>query len=301
MEASMERKEESTEVTAPSVDEAVIIALMRLGLQREEAVIEVLDEGRKGILGLGSRPARVRVSRRPPMPAAVEAEPEPEPVPPAPAETEPKVGAETRPEPTSTPAPAPPPAPAVEAVKAAPVPPPPQPAAEPSAPQPPSQTEGLDRGAIEATVRRVIGRLVAALEVRPQLEWREEERLTLWVTLRGKDDEALVGPRGKTLDALQYLTRLLVRQEVSGDFNLIVDAGGYRKRRMRSLANLARQMADKAVRTGRSVRLRPMPASERRIIHLTLQKDRRVRTHSVGTGDHRAVTISPTRQSKRKR
>ncbi len=299
MDAAMERKE-SAEVTAPSVDEAVIIALMRLGLQREEAVIEVLDEGRKGILGLGSRPARVRVSRRPPLPSVVEAEPEP--VPAAPAETEPKVEAETKPEPKTEPEPEPAPsAPAVEEVKAAPAPPPPQPAAEPSAPQPPSQTEGLDRGAVEATVRRVVGRLVAALEVRPQLEWREEERLTLWVTLRGKDDEALVGPRGKTLDALQYLTRLLVRQEVGGDFNLIVDAGGYRKRRMRSLANLARQMADKAVRTGRSVRLRPMPASERRIIHLTLQKDRRVRTHSVGTGDHRAVTISPTRPSKRKR
>ncbi len=300
MDAAMERKE-SAEVTAPSVDEAVIIALMRLGLQREEAVIEVLDEGRKGILGLGSRPARVRVSRRPPLPVAVEADPEPEPVPAAPAETKPtKVEAEAKPEPKPESRPAPP-APAVEEVKAAPAPPSPQPAAEPSAPRPPSQAEGLDRGAVEATVRRVIGRLVAALEVRPQLEWREEERLTLWVTLRGKDDEALVGPRGKTLDALQYLTRLLVRQEVSGDFNLIVDAGGYRKRRMRSLANLARQMADKAVRTGRSVRLRPMPAGERRIIHLTLQKDRRVRTHSVGTGDHRAVTISPTRQSKRKR
>ena len=299
MDAAMERKE-SAEVTAPSVDEAVIIALMRLGLQREEAVIEVLDEGRKGILGLGSRPARVRVSRRPPLPSVVEAEPEP--VPAAPAETEPKVEAETKPEPKTEPEPEPAPSvPAVEEVKAAPAPPPPQPAAEPGASQPPSQTEGLDRGAVEATVRRVVGRLVAALEVRPQLEWREEERLTLWVTLRGKDDEALVGPRGKTLDALQYLTRLLVRQEVGGDFNLIVDAGGYRKRRMRSLANLARQMADKAVRTGRSVRLRPMPASERRIIHLTLQKDRRVRTHSVGTGDHRAVTISPTRPSKRKR
>ncbi len=295
MDAAMERKE-SAEVTAPSVDEAVIIALMRLGLQREEAVIEVLDEGRKGLLGLGSRPARVRVSRRPSLPAAVEAEPEP--VPAAPAETGPEVEAEARPRPK--PAPAPPVHP-VEEVKAAPVPPPPQPAAEPHAPQSPARMEGLDRGAVEETVRRVITRLVAALDVRPQLEWREEERLTLWVTLRGKDDEALVGPRGKTLDALQYLTRLLVRQEVSGNFNLIVDAGGYRKRRMRSLANLARQMAEKAVRTGRSVRLRPMPASERRIIHLTLQKDRRVRTHSVGTGDHRAVTISPTRQNKRKR
>ncbi len=284
MDDAMEKREESTEVSAPTVDEAVIIALMRLGLQREEAVIEVLDEGRKGILGLGSRPAHVRVSRRPklskPSLPPEETKPPVEEIAPPPA-------LPTEKPPTSV----------EEASPSTPQPPVavPQPTVEPA------EEEDIAREAIEAVVRRTVDRLVSGLEVKPQLEWREEERLTLWVTLRGKDDEALVGPRGKTLDALQYLTRLIVRQEINGDFNLVVDAGGYRKRRMRSLANLARQMADKAVRTGRSVRLRPMPASERRIIHLTLQKDRRVRTHSVGTGDHRAVTISPARGGKRKR
>ncbi len=281
-----EWNEESAEVSAPTVDEAVIIALMRLGVQREEAVIEVLDEGRRGLLGIGSRPARVRVSRRPPMPEA----PAPQPASAAEPESAPPVEVPTAP--IAEPQPVEAPIAATHAAEPA----PPIEEPETAAEEPPSE-----QAQIEAAVAEVLGHLLAGLDVEPQMEWMQDERATLWVRLRGKDDESLVGPRGKTLDALQYLTRLLVRQRVGGEFNLVVDAGGYRKRRMRSLANLARQMAEKAVKTGRAVRLRPMPASERRIIHLTLQDDRRVRTHSVGSGTHRAVTISPARGSKRKR
>jgi spoIIIJ-associated protein len=131
------------------------------------------------------------------------------------------------------------------------------------------------------------------MQVRVKRTWKDEQRPTLWVSLQGKDASSLVGRRGRTLDSIQYLMRALVRNRVSGNFNLVVDADGYRRRRYRSLRRLAHRMAEKAVETGQSVRLRPMPARERRIIHVALREDQRVRTQSSGSGRSRAVTVYP--------
>jgi spoIIIJ-associated protein len=82
---------------------------------------------------------------------------------------------------------------------------------------------------------------------------------------------------------------------LDGDYNLVVDADAYRKRRRRSLEDLAKRQAKKAIETGKTVRMRSMPAHERRIVHITLRRDDRVTTESVGRGRSRSVTIIPQR------
>ncbi|MFP4343274.1 MAG: RNA-binding cell elongation regulator Jag/EloR [Anaerolineales bacterium] len=297
----MESKE-WIEVSAPTVEEATILGLTRLGITREEAFIEVLDEGSSGFLGFGAREAKVRVTRRPlpagrarvstatPPPVPVRREPPVTEVAPAPVEEE-AVAPPVREE-KQEPAPEPAisePEPALEAPA-----PPEQPRPQPEErPEPRKRVEGLDRQEIEAVVKDIAEHLFGEMQVRVKLSWRDEQRPTLWVSLRGKDGSALVGQRGRTLDSIQYLVRALVRNRVSGDFNLVVDADGYRRRRYRSLRRLAHRMAERAVETGQSVRLRPMPARERRIIHVTLREDQRVRTQSSGSGRSRAVTVYP--------
>ncbi len=264
------KSEKWVEITAPTSDEAVILALARLGITREEAVIEVLDEGSAGFLGLGARDAHVRVEYCPP-PSGDAVEPVP------PARVAPPVL-----EVAEAPAPAPVPvAPPVPVAKK------------------PSPRGGADWNPeqVEQVMTTVTEKMFAALDVQIETEWREEERPTLWLSLRGKDAGMLVGPRGQTLNSAQYLVRSVVRRQVNGDFNLMVDADDHRKRHIQGLAKLARKMADRAVASRQTMRLRPMMAHERRIIHITLRQDARVQTRSVGSGRRRVVTVIPKRDS----
>ncbi|MCD6344633.1 MAG: Jag N-terminal domain-containing protein [Anaerolineae bacterium] len=264
------KSEKWVEITAPTSDEAIILALARLGITREEAIIEMLDEGSPGFLGLGARDACVRVERRP-APSGEVAEPSP------PAPVAPPVL-----EVAETPAPAP----------------------VPVAPLAPVAKKPVPRGGadwnpeqVEQVLTAVAEKMFAVLDVQIETEWRKEERPTLWLSLRGKDADMLVGPHGQTLNSVQYLVRAVVRRQVNGNFNLMVDADGYRERHIQSLVNLAHKMADRAAASGRTVRLRSMPARERRIIHITLRQDARVQTRSVGSGRRRIVTIIPNRDS----
>lgn len=101
----------------------------------------------------------------------------------------------------------------------------------------------------------------------------------------------LIGHRGETLDAIQYLTSLVVNKATETYFRVLVDAEGYRYRRKKTLERLAKRLAEKAVSTGRKVMLEPMPPHERRIIHMTLRKDSRVNTYSEGKEPFRKVMI----------
>jgi spoIIIJ-associated protein len=122
----------------------------------------------------------------------------------------------------------------------------------------------------------------------------EGEREPPWVLdVRGPDTDALVGRRGKTIAALQHITRLIVGHEIEGRIHLVIDVDGFKARREKSLHRLALRMAEQAVRTNRTVRLEPMPPHERRIIHLALRNNPDVTTDSVGEGDRRKVTIIP--------
>jgi spoIIIJ-associated protein len=111
--------------------------------------------------------------------------------------------------------------------------------------------------------------------------------------IEGDDLGILIGRRGETLQSLQYLLNIMVARQVPEQAFFTVDVEGYRRRRERSLNGLARKMADQVKRTKRPVQLEPMPANERRIIHLALADDRYVSTSSSGEGDARQVSIEP--------
>lgn len=299
------------EVQAPTVEEAIILGLTRLGITRDEAAIKIVDEGSQGFLGLGSREARVKVRRLEQKPSA--AEPVKPKVPekePAPAASKPATSKEEEPEVKAVPA--------KKAEVKKPAPEAPRPSAKKPVEEEPAEKkpaklkkkarkpaskpepEGTERSSddprkqIEAVVLDVGSHLFGALDVQPKLTWREEDRRpALWLSLEGDDAESLIGRHGKTLNAAQFLMRVLVRNQIDGNFNLILDVDGYRWRRYHNVKSLARKMAKKAVSTGQPVRLRPMPARERRIVHMTLRDDGRVRTKSYGSGRGRAVTVFP--------
>lgn len=115
----------------------------------------------------------------------------------------------------------------------------------------------------------------------------------LLVDIRGKDLSILIGRRGETLTALQYIARLIVGKELRKPLALVIDIEGYRARREQQLRRLAQRLAHQTIERGRTMSLEPMPANERRIIHIELRDHPQVYTESVGERDLRKVTIIP--------
>ncbi|GAB3797777.1 RNA-binding cell elongation regulator Jag/EloR [Virgibacillus kimchii] len=103
----------------------------------------------------------------------------------------------------------------------------------------------------------------------------------------------LIGKRGQTLNAFQYLVHLALNKDTDEYYSVTLDAEGYRGRRRETLESLAGKMADKAVRLNKKVALEPMPAFERKIIHSALQGNENITTHSDGTEPHRHIVIKP--------
>lgn len=160
--------------------------------------------------------------------------------------------------------------------------------------------EGPDDGV--ATARRVLEDLLrlmgldAAVTVRaPETPGDGVGMVSAVLDIHGEDLGILIGRRGETLASLQYLVNLMVSKRVKGAQPVSIDVEGYRRRREESLRNLALRMADRVRRSGRSVTLEPMPANERRIVHLALAQDPDVLTVSVGEGESRKVAITPRR------
>ncbi len=110
--------------------------------------------------------------------------------------------------------------------------------------------------------------------------------------VNGEDLGILIGRRGETLAALQYTVNLIVGRKLDGQSVFSVDVEGYRRRREQTLRRLALRMAERVKETGRPVTLEPMPANERRIVHLALAQDPKVVTASLGEGENRKVSIS---------
>jgi spoIIIJ-associated protein len=117
----------------------------------------------------------------------------------------------------------------------------------------------------------------------------ESENITL--DIRGEDLGILIGRRGETLSSLQYLVNLIVSRRLKSRVGVVVDVEGYRQRRYESLRLLARRLAEQVKSTGKSVTLEPMPANERRIIHLELKDNPDVTTQSMGQGEERKIAI----------
>ncbi|MBI2935848.1 MAG: protein jag [Chloroflexi bacterium] len=113
------------------------------------------------------------------------------------------------------------------------------------------------------------------------------------IQIEGEDSGLLIGRGGETLRALQLLVNLLVAQRLPEQGPVNIDVEHYRERRYNALRELARRVADRVAATGRAITLEPMPANERRIIHLTLAEDRRVTTQSVDEGPGRKISVLP--------
>jgi spoIIIJ-associated protein len=113
------------------------------------------------------------------------------------------------------------------------------------------------------------------------------------VDIRGNDLSILIGRKAETLNALQYITNLIIGRHMEKWVPLQIDVEGYRARREMALRNLAERMAEQARSTGRRQVLEPMPANERRMIHIALRDDHTVITESIGEEPNRKVTIAP--------
>ena len=145
----------------------------------------------------------------------------------------------------------------------------------------------------EATISRLLFLMGLQAQVSAHYGEAREDRRPIMVDIRGDDLGILIGRRGETLDAFQYVASLMVGKEVGQFIHLVVDVEGHRDRRARQLQQLARRMAEQVTKTGRKLTLEPMTASERRIIHMELRDHPAVTTQSAGEEPHRKVTILP--------
>jgi spoIIIJ-associated protein len=156
---------------------------------------------------------------------------------------------------------------------------------------------------VSATAREALGELLGLMQVDADIYMRRAQAASAdeeppWVLdVRGRDLGVLIGRHGETLNALQFVTRLVCSRKLQRRANIVIDVEGYKSRRESTLRRMARQMAEKATRQGRTITLDPMPPNERRIIHITLRDDQSVETESVGMGDQRRITIIPVRSS----
>lgn len=127
--------------------------------------------------------------------------------------------------------------------------------------------------------------------------WKEPEpdetEPCLMLSVEGEDLGSLIGRRGETLDSLQYLLRLMINQRVRNWRNIVVDVAGYKAKRSEQIVQLAERMAAQVIESGRAISLEPMPANERRMVHLALREHPEVYTESSGESDRRKVHIMP--------
>ena len=244
------------EIIAPTINEAIEKGLDELKLSRDAVEIEILDEGSRGLFGLGSHQARIRLIVKqdgiegfePGTSSEVEySEVEEEPV--------------------------------VKPVRI--------PAA--------NTKEEIALHVAEETVSELLGKMHIQADVTASYGEVDEVRGTraILVDITGKDLSILIGKRSETLNAFQYIGRMIVSKELGENVTLVIDVEGYRTRRERQLRQLAHRMADQAIKTGRKQTLEPMPPNERRIIHMELREDAHVTTESFGEEPHRKVTIIP--------
>ena len=249
------------EKTAKTVEEAVAAALSELNITAEEAVIEVLEEGKKGLFGFFGKDAKVRVTAKEVVveetvveTVVTEAAPEVETV----VETEVK--------------------------EEAPV------ATEERVAREPKKFVVSDEAVAKA--REFLQKVFNAMKIDVVMEkFVNKNDGSVTFKLHGADMGILIGKHGQTLDSLQYLTNLVANKNSAERVRVIIDVEDYRDRRIETLNRLAYRLADKVKRSGERVALEPMNPHERKIIHMALQNDRRVTTLSEGDEPYRHVVI----------
>ena len=247
----MTKDKTTIEVYASTVEEAIEKGLDQLCLPRDAVDIEVLDEGHQGFLGLGNRDVRIKISV--------------------------KDGTLKKPVENS--------------------------AEETDKKIPKKKTETIfpeEMDKIEKSKNTAIGivqDLITQMKIEAKVSGRvlepedERDRPMILVDVTGDDLSVLIGRHSETLNALQYISSLILCEKAGEWVPLNLDVQGYRMRRERQLRQLARRLADQVIQTGRRQVLEAMPANERRIIHLELRYHPFVTTASIGEEPNRKTTI----------
>jgi len=306
------------EASARTKEEAVELGLQELGVSIGDVDVRVLEEGSKGLFGLfGSRPVKVLLTvkdseedplgglldeksgKKPEKKAEKKPEKKPEEKKSAPRaeekkpeEKKPEKKAEDRkpekkPEKKAEKKPAPAEA-AAEAEGAE--------KPEPRTLEKPEVTmipaDKLEADSPAAVAKEFLAELTRLMGVEVSIEMGTDAEGNVYGFMEGDTLGILIGRRGETLDALQYLTSLKVNRGREGYTRVTLDTENYRAKREDTLIRLANRMANRAVRTGRKVSLEPMNPYERRIIHYALQQNEGVTTHSEGEEPNRHVVIT---------
>ena len=274
---------EYSEKWGTSVEEAVKLALEDLKLDEDQVEVTILEEPSKGFFGIGSKLAKVRVEKKQETKAdkaaekyntEIEEEIEKFENKEKAAEAEEKTDAEVKP------------AAEVSAVEAA------EEEFERELPDINDilklnvEMEPVEDHAAITFIKEMTEKMGLDLAVTA----KKGEGM-LYVSIDGKDAGTVIGKRGQTLDAVQYLTSLVVNKDEEKYVRVVVDAENYRTKRGRTLEQLAEKLARKVVKNKRSVRLEPMNPYERKVIHATLQGHPKVTTRSIGDEPRRRVII----------
>lgn len=253
--------------TAKTVDEAVSQALIELNINREDAQIEVIEESSKGLFGLiGSKNATVKVSKieatedilKEIFTESEKSQPTDE--------FENKVSTEEITTSTQE--------------------------AEDS-----TDKKSATSGEIEEISREFLDKVLNSLGIETDLDINFKNNV-LKVEIKGDKEKLgiVIGKRGVTLDSIQYLLSLIVNKNTDEYVRVQLDSSGYRQKREDTLKDLAQKMASKVLKTGRNIKLEPMNAHERKIIHEALQEYEGVITHSEGKDPYRKVVIQKERK-----
>jgi spoIIIJ-associated protein len=247
---------ETREFNAATVDEAIEKASATLGLSIKDLSYEVVDAGSEGFLGIGARDARIVVQLPETDRARTEEEPE-----------------ETTVEPADAPG-------SLEL-------------SEVLGEEPPEGENVEVPDELLAEIKDLVTSVVEAMGFESRIDVYDAGGFVA-VDVASDNTALFIGQKGETIDALQYLVNAAVYRNRPFVKRIILDAEGYRQRRVEAIQGIAHRTARRAIRERRTVELPPMSPSERRIVHLFLKDNPMVSTASEGSGENRRVKISPT-------
>jgi spoIIIJ-associated protein len=257
---------EKSEFYAASVEEAVSRAAKALGVDENDLIYRVVDQGNSGFLGIGARDARIEVDGLPVAsaeePVIVESPPEPAPV------SEEVAGEETAENESRTDS-----------------------EVGDIAPRPQEDAEEIPGEVVEESEARITA-LLDAMGFDARVEVYDAGGFVA-VDVATEDTALFIGQKGETIDALQYLVNASINRKRTSRVRVVLDAEGYRQRRVEALQGMAHRTARKALREARSIELPPMNPAERRVVHLFLRDNPSVMTESEGVGDSRRVRVFP--------
>ena len=255
----------SIRVSAKTVDDAITEALIQLGVTSDRLEYEVIEKGSSGFLGIGMKQAVIEARRKPEPVAEVKEETIPV------EEVKPSVVKEQVSEPV-------------------------QEKQEEKAEEEPARKKATELAEVSdeaiKAVEAFLNDTLKAMDMDVEIVSEVDSEGALSVEMKGSNMGILIGKRGQTLDALQYLANRVTNKHQDGYVRVKLDTENYRARREETLRHLAKNIAFKVKRTRRAVSLEPMNPYERRIIHAALQSDPHVTTHSEGEEPYRKVVVT---------